>query len=174
MAEKRAVGRPRKTPIFNRPVKDLEPPELVDLEHKPNFDLLDEVTKQELRAKAKARVEARERDRATEAFLAEEVERIERETHPEAYEEEKEITIDLAIYADRLIINGRHFMHGRTYTVKKSLYDSLRDIMARTHRHYADTHRDPARAMMEAQQQFAKGGPSFATVSASSGQVTKF
>ena len=115
----KSPGRPRKTPIFNRPVKDLEPAPLNVVDPKPNFDLLSDEEKDDLRKKAQAKVEAAEKDRAWEAFLAAEVERIEKEVHPEAYEEEKDITIDLAIYADRLIINGRHFMHGRTYKVKK-------------------------------------------------------
>jgi hypothetical protein len=163
----KSPGRPRKTPIFNRPVKDLEPPPLNVVDPKPNFDLLSAEEKELIREKARVNVEAKEKDRAWEAFLAAEVERIEKEVHPETYEEEKEITIDMAIFADRLIINGRHFMHGRKYTVKKSLYDSISDMMARGHRHYRDTHRDPARALMEAQQEIAKGGHALATLSAS-------
>jgi hypothetical protein len=100
--------------------------------------------------------------------------RIERELHPEAHEEEREVTIDVALYADRIIVDGTHYMHGRTYKVKRGLYDAMIDIMSRTHKHYADTHRDPIKATMEAQQAIAKGGPSYAVVNASTLQVTKF
>ena len=165
---------PRKSPTFNRPVKDYAPAPMEDKEPLPNFDLLSPEQKTELTAKAKARVEARERDRAMEAFLSAEVDRIERELHPEAFEEEREITVDLAIYADRLIINGKHYMHGRTYTVKKSLFDAMNDIIAHTHKHYAETHRDPTKAFYNGQREISKQGPSYATLNAQTGQVTKF
>ncbi len=170
----RPPGRPRKTPLFNKPDKYYGPDPVAPKEPAPNFDLLDEATKDELRKKAAAKVEAAERDRAEQAWLEAEIAHIEKELHPEAHEEDREIVIDCALYADRLIINGRHYMHGRKYTVKQGLYDSMRDIMSRTHKHYADTHRDPMRAMQEAAQAIAKGGPSYATINGSSGQVTKF
>lgn len=166
---------PRKTPLLSKPEGQRFVPEPAVLEPAPNFDLLSEETKEELRKQARAKVEADEIDRASEAFKAAEIERLEREAHPEAFEEEREITIDVALYADRVILDGRTYMFGRTYTVKKRVYDSLMDIMARTHRHYADTHRDPMRAMQEAAQQIAKGGdPGRATLNASTGGVQKF
>ena len=174
----RPPGRPpkagRKSPIFNKPDKFYPPDPIEPKEPEPNFDLLDEDTKEKLRLKAAAKVEAAERERAEHAWLEAEIERIEKELHPEAFEEEREITIDLALYADRIIINGKQYMHGRTYKVGKNLYDSMQDIISQTHKHYANTHRDPMRAMQEAQQAIAKGGPSYATINGSSGQVTKF
>jgi len=162
-----------KQPRFNRSISDYVPPSL-ERDALPNFDLLDEETKERLRQKARAKIEAEERLRAEDAFLEQEKLRLERELHPELHEPEEEVTIDLAIYTDRLIIDGRHFMHGRTYKVRHSVAAVLRDQMARTHRHYADTHRDPAKAMMEASQAIAKGGPSWAVINGSTGQVTKF
>lgn len=174
MAKQPGKIRSSKSATYNRPIKDYEPPTIEPPELKPNFDLLDEEMKESLRKKAAARVEARERDRAMEAYLDAEVERIERSVHPEAYEEEKEIAIDLAIYADRIIINGKHYMHGRTYKVKKSLHDCLQEIMWQTHKHYAATHKDPTKVFYDSQREVTKSGPSYATISGSTGQVTKF
>jgi hypothetical protein len=172
---KNPVGRPsgsrtsRRSPQFNKPAGREYRQEFTETftVPAPNFDLLTEEDKQELRAKAAAKAEAREKQRAMDAFLEEEEARIERELHPEIHEEQKEIEIDCALYADRIILDGRHYMHGRKYTVGKGKYDSLMDVMHRQHKHYADTHRDPMRALQEAQQAVAKGGSSFATFSAS-------
>ena len=171
----KAPRRGRSSPQFNKPAGreySQEPPEPAEL--KPNFDLLTEADKEEIRKDAAAKVEAAEKDRAWQAFLEAETKRIERELHPEAHEEEREIEIDLALYADRIVINNVHYMHGRKYTVKKGLYDAMTDIMWRTRKHYAETHRDPMRAMQEAAQAIAKGGPSYATINGSTGQVMKF
>ena len=169
----RPRGRPPKQPRFNRPVSDYAPPSL-DKTALPNFDLLDEGTKELLRNRARAKVEAEERDRAEQAFLEQEKLRLERELHPEIYEPLEDVTIDLAVYADRIRLDNDVFMHGRTYKVRQSVAAVLRDQMARTYRHYAETHRDPAKAMMEASQVIAKGGKSYAVINGSSGQVAKF
>jgi hypothetical protein len=174
MAKTPARAKGPRRPEFNHPDKRREPEVRDPREPAPNFDLLSEETKERLREDAKVKVEARERARAMDAFLAAEVERIERATVPDAHEEEREVEIDLAIYADRIIVDGRVFMHGRRYTVKKSLYDSLMDIQAQTWKHYRNTHHDPNEASQRAAQAIAKGGTSYATINAASGQVAKF
>src|SRR5208337_313432 len=173
----KSPGRPRGSskPVFNHPEKAPRASIPEEKEPTPNFDLLSDELKAKLREEARIAVDVRERKRAEEAYLAAEEERIERELHPEAHEEEREIYIDLALYADRVIIDGKHYMHGRNYTVKESTYRCMQDIIARTHKHYAETHRDPNTAMMEAAQSIAKGGhPGRAAISASDGKVTKF
>jgi hypothetical protein len=172
----RPRGRPpgRKTPLYNRPESRYDPPWPEEKEPTPNFDLLSEDTKDELRAKAKAKVDAAEIERAEAAFLAAEKERLEKALHPEVYEPEEEVTIDCALYADRITIDGKVYWHGRTYKMKENQRKSVMDIMARTHKHYADTHRDPNKVLMESAQAVAKGGKSYATINASTGQVTKF
>ena len=65
-------------------------------------------------------------------------------------------------------------MHGRTYKVGKNLYDSMQDIMAQTHRHQATRTAIRCGRCRKPQQAIAKGGPSYATINGSSGQVTKF
>lgn len=140
-----------------------------------NFDILSDFEKEEIRKEARAKLEAREKDAAMRAFLDAEIARLDKEAHPDAYEEEKEITLDgLAPYADRIVLDGRHYMFGRTYTVKKSVYDVMQEIMWRTRRHYEEVHRDPAEVMMRAQQEISKAGDGYARVSAANGRVTRF
>lgn len=172
----KSPGRPRgaKSPVFNHPDKHYSAPRVEEREPAPNFDLLSDERKAKLTEDAKSKVEARERVRAEDAFLAAEIERIERELIPDAHEEMKEIVIDLALGNDQIVLDGKWYMYGRTYTVKKSIYDSLREIIQRTHWHYAQTHTDPTEAAQRASQAIAKGGSSFATINASSGQVARF
>ena len=167
---------PKKSPTFNRPVKDFAPPSIDAKEPMPNFDLLSAEDKAALLVQAKAAVEKRERLRAMEAYLAAEEDRLERELHPEAQEELQTITLDgLAEYADRIIIDGVHYMWGRTTNpIPKSRCDVLRDIMYRTRKHYADTHRDPQKAFYDAQREISKAGPGYATINGGTGQVMKF
>jgi hypothetical protein len=172
MAKSPARGRSKV--LLNKPTREFEqlPPNTRDPD--PNFDLLSEEEKEEIRKDAAAKVDAAEKDRAWQAFLEAETKRLEKTLHPEAHEEEKEIEIDLAIYAPEILLDGKRYLYGRKYTVRKSVYDALNEIMYRTHKHYRETHRDPARALMESEQAIAKGGHSYAVVNGSTGQVTKF
>ena len=173
----KSPGRPRGSskPIFNHPERAVLHASIPEVkEPAPNFDLLSDELRAKLREEARIAVDVRERKRAEEAYLAAEEERIERELHPESHEEDREIYIDLALYADRVIIDGKHYMHGRNYTVKESTYRCMQDIISHTHKHFAEIHRDPNKAMMEAAQAIAKGGPSLANISASDGKVTRF
>lgn len=94
-----------------------------------------EITKQ-----ARAKIEARDKLDAEEAFLSQELKRLDDEAHPEKREEMREIVIDLALYADRIILDGTQFFHGSRYTVPKSQYDVMHEIMARTWRHDDEIH----------------------------------
>lgn len=44
-------------------------------------------------------------------------------------------TLDLAEFADRLMIDGRIYFHGRTYSVPRSVYNSMAEMAFRTHGH---------------------------------------
>lgn len=176
----KSPGRPssrsssRKSPTFNRPVKDYAPSPLEDKEPAPNFDLLSDETKVKLREQARVKVDADDIHRAEIAFLAAEEDRLERELHPEAYEESREIEIDVAIYPPVIVLDGKYFWHGRKYTVKQRVFDTIRDLMFKARRHYNDTQRNPMQVMQESAQAIAKGGPSYATINSATGQVTKF
>lgn len=56
---------------------------------------------------------------------------------PVTGEEMCPIVILLAEFADRITLDGQVFLHGHTYTVPKRQYDTLVEIMSRTHGHQA-------------------------------------
>lgn len=87
----------------------------------------------ELQAKAKANVE-KERQRAAEAQLLEELELAERRANG-SVEGTEEIYIDLAPYADRLTLDGKILFQGETKTVRASEADVIREMMQATWRH---------------------------------------
>ena len=45
------------------------------------------------------------------------------------------ITVDLAEFTDRIFLDGKWYMHGRTYTVPQRVYDSMKEIISNTWRH---------------------------------------
>ena len=90
--------------------------------------------------RAKAKIAARDKLDAEEAHLNAELTRLDAEAHPEKAEEMREITIDLALYADRIILDGKVYFHGSRYTVRRSVYDVMQEIMARTRRHDDEIH----------------------------------
>ena len=100
--------------------------------------ILTDTERDALTAKARARVEAKAKHAAEEAFLKAEEERLEREAHPQAFEEMREIRLNLAMYAQFITIDSRRYYHGMLYTVPKSLYDVLKEQEQRSHRHEAE------------------------------------
>ena len=130
------MARHPKRPGMSRAISDPVRPEAPKPALPPaDFSLLSTAEKDAIRLKAEARVLAREKERAEEAFLLAEEERLERELHPKKFEEMREITIDLALYADGITLDGRKYEYGRTYTVPKSTYDTLMEVQQRTYRH---------------------------------------
>jgi hypothetical protein len=95
--------------------------------------ILDEKTISEVRALAKAKVE-KERVAAAKAQLLEEFEIEERRANG-TIEAMEDVTIDLAPYADRLMIDGKILFNGQTKTVKASEADVIREMMQATWRH---------------------------------------
>ena len=95
--------------------------------------ILDPKRVDELRLKAKANVD-KERQRAAEAQLLEELETEERRASgiEEALED---VTIDLAPYADRIMIDGKILFNGQTKTVKAGEAAVIREMMQATWRH---------------------------------------
>jgi hypothetical protein len=88
---------------------------------------------EELKAKAKAKVE-KERQLAAEAQLLEEMELEERRAGG-LIEPMVDITIDLAPYADRLMLDGKIFFQGQTKTVPESVASVILDMQQSTWRH---------------------------------------
>jgi hypothetical protein len=95
--------------------------------------ILDAKTIEDVRAQAKAKVE-KERIAAAKAQLLEEFELEERRANG-TIEPMEEIFIDLAPYADRLMIDGKILFQGQTKTVKASEAAVIRDMMQATWRH---------------------------------------
>lgn len=87
----------------------------------------------EIRAKAKAKVE-KERQLAAEAQLLEQFEKEERQSAGLS-EPMEDIFIDLAPYADRIMIDGKILFQGQTKTVRASEAAVIREMMQATWRH---------------------------------------
>ncbi len=49
-----------------------------------------------------------------------------------------DVTIDVAPYTDRIFLDGKWYMQGRTYKFGQRVADSVREIMARTWEHQAE------------------------------------
>lgn len=95
--------------------------------------ILDPKRVEELRAKAKENVD-KERKRAAEVQLLEELEIEERRANG-TIEPMEDIYIDLAPYADRLMIDGKILFQGQTKTLPASVCAVIRDMMQATWRH---------------------------------------
>jgi hypothetical protein len=87
----------------------------------------------QLRAEAAKKVE-KERLKAAEAQLLEQFENEERQAGG-LDEPMVDITIDLAPYADRLMIDGVIYFQGATRTVRQSVGEVIREMMQATWRH---------------------------------------
>ena len=48
------------------------------------------------------------------------------------------VTIDVAPYTDRIFLDGKWYMQGRTYQFGQRVADTVREIMARTWEHQAE------------------------------------
>ena len=130
-----------RTPKLNKPIsRPIQADPAPDPVRLPDFNLLDEAAKTKLRAEAEEKFKQREIARAEDAFLKEELERLDREAHPEIVEEKRDIdTGELAVYADRHMIDGRTFWADHIYkNIPKSLYDVLMEQQCRTRRHQAE------------------------------------
>lgn len=86
-----------------------------------------------LRKKAFEKVE-KERLAAAEAQLLEQFENEERQAGG-LVEPKVDIVIDLAPYADRIMLDSVIYMHGRTYTVRESVASVMLEMQQATWRH---------------------------------------
>jgi len=92
-----------------------------------------------IRAKARAKVSKERREALEAQALAKEIEALRgkeglRTGNPEE-DELVDLTIDCGDSADRIVINGRAYFVGQTYTVPKHMARSLMEIMHRTQLH---------------------------------------
>ena len=104
--------------------------------------LLTEEEKRIIRQRAMTKIEARDKEAATEQYLREEMARIDRLAHPELEEPiVKGVQIDLALFADAIRLDGKLYIHGEIYDVPQSVYAVIKDIEFQTKRHEYEIHR---------------------------------
>lgn len=99
----------------------------------PDINLLSVEEQLAIRQKATAQVDAEKKKVAEDALLAQALEEARRAGGVE--EELVTFRLDLAEFADRLVIDSVHYFHGREYTVPRSKYDLMREMAARTWGH---------------------------------------
>lgn len=109
-----ARGRPRKQPIAD-------------------INLLSAEEQLRIREEVAKAVELEKAEVARKAFREQALEEARRAGGVE--EELVTFTLDLAEFADRLVIDGVTYFHGRTYTVPRSVYTSMAEMAFRTHGH---------------------------------------
>ena len=97
--------------------------------------LLTDAEQAAIREKARVKILARDKLDAEEALLKREMDRLDREAHPEVFPEMREIRVDLALFADRIILDGKQYFAGETYTVSKAVYDVIKEAERNTYRH---------------------------------------
>ncbi len=107
-------GRPRKQPIAD-------------------MNLLSFEEQQKIREEVARAVELEKAEVARKAFREQALEEARRAGGIE--EELVTFTLDLAEFADRLVIDGVIYFHGRTYTVPMSAFKSMAEMAFRTHGH---------------------------------------
>src|SRR5579859_5840757 len=119
-----------KSPAPSTPKPHAAPPRDIDV-----AKLLTEEQRAEIRRKAEIKIKARDIADAEELYLKQEMERLDKERHPEIFPEMRTIRLDLALYADRVILDGRTYFAGEEYTVPKAVYDVLLECGQATFRH---------------------------------------
>lgn len=73
---------------------------------------------------------------ASKAFLEQEIERARKDAGlKDKDEEEIAVTIDLPGFAQSIVINGTHYMHGHSYNVPRSRYIDIQAQMQKSWEH---------------------------------------
>lgn len=98
-----------------------------------DISIVDPKRVEELRAKAKIKID-KERQLAAEAQLLEQFEKEERQAGG-LEEEQVEVFIDLAPYADRIMLDGVIYFNGQTKTVRASVGAVMLEMMSATWKH---------------------------------------
>lgn len=94
-----------------------------------------------IRAEAREKLLEKQKASARKNLLSQEMNRLEREegltgaTGIPELDEMVTITLELAEHSPNIVINGRPYWHGHTYTVPRHIAQSLGEIMFRGHEH---------------------------------------
>jgi len=102
-------------------------------------------------AEAQKRLDDAERKAAREKLIADSMDALRRErnalTGVVDLDEPVTITIDVAEYTDRIILDGEQFFHAATYTVSRHKAATINEIMFRSYMHQAQLDgKDPQEA----------------------------
>lgn len=123
-------------PKMSRAISEVEKPAVQKTKRNIEYDLLTDEDKARIRAEAQAKIDERAKLAAEKAYYEAQVEELERSRYPEIFEETFDITLDLALYAQYISLNGKQFLHGVTYrNVPRSVYQVLKEQEQWTHRH---------------------------------------
>jgi hypothetical protein len=121
------------------PYEQKDPPEK---ERVLDFDaLLTPEEKAKIRAKALDKIQIRDKLDAEEAYLKLEMARLDKEAHPEVFEEERDILLDLPDFCNPIRINGKEYYSGHRYTVPVSLCAVFLETQNRIDRHLRELER---------------------------------
>jgi hypothetical protein len=120
---------------------DLGPDPLEDAlraELEAKFSMLTPAEIETARQTARDRVAAKSKKAALEEVIAAETRLLELKTGDGYKDEEIWVTIDLAPYSDRLVIDGTVYLQGHTYKLPRHMVNSMRESMMRSWDHEAD------------------------------------
>lgn len=111
-----------------------------------DFSLLSDEDKARLKKEARTKVHAERKLDAEEAYLAQ----VTLEEHRDTGIEEPlvDVMLELPLFADRLVLDGVHYMNGLQYTVPQSRYDVMMEQQQRMWNHQNEIDgktRDPRR-----------------------------
>lgn len=126
-----------------------------------------------IKAEAKAKVLADKKADLRKKLMEEETRRLRLEegytTGNSHMDEIMTITVDLAPYANKILVNGQAFWHGTSYTVPRHVAESLRETMFRSWQHQNEIDGKGMRefyAKQHVQNLYKVGTPARATFSA--------
>ena len=132
------------TPEVPEPAKTKATKAKLKLEDKPEYlgqipgaELLSDEDITEIRAKAREQVDTDRKKQAKEELKSRFLKEERHRSDPD--EELIALTIDLPGFADRVTIDGTVYMQGVTYRFPKKQYESIRDQMAQSWKHEAQT-----------------------------------
>lgn len=93
----------------------------------------------EIRSEARKKLLERQKAAARKDLLAQETERLAQEegmvTGARELDEMVSITLDLAEHSANIVLSGRPYWHGHTYTVPRHVAQTLGEVMFRGHEH---------------------------------------
>ena len=122
-----------KKPLFDdEQPKDMDETAVVAAD--PSILTAEEISAVE--AEAKAEVELEAKDKAKDALKAKLVKQAKRKAG--LAEEQVSVTVDLAPYCDRILLDNKAYLQGVTYTVGASVAMVMREIMQRTWGHQSE------------------------------------